>query len=125
MLWIKYVHVACVILSGTGYFVRGLWMMRESPRLQKPWVKVVPHSIDSALLASAILLAMQLRLNPLVHGWLAAKVVALVAYIAVGTIGLKYGKTKNIRVTAWVGALIIFAYIVLVALTRRVLPFAG
>jgi len=125
MLWIKYVHVACVILSGTGYFVRGLWMMRESPRLQKLWIKVVPHLIDSALLASAILLAIQLRLNPLVHGWLAAKVVALVAYIAVGTIGLKYGKTKNIRVTAWVGALIIFAYIVLVALTRRVLLFAG
>jgi uncharacterized membrane protein SirB2 len=125
MLWIKYVHVACAILSGTGYFVRGWWMMRESPLLQKTWVKVAPHIIDTALLASAILLAMQLRLNPLVHGWLTAKVVALVAYIVVGAIGLKYGKTKTIRVTAWVGALAIFAYIILVALTRQVLPLAG
>ncbi|MEX2163479.1 MAG: SirB2 family protein [Sulfuricaulis sp.] len=125
MLWIKYAHVACVILSGTGYFVRGLWMMYDSPLLLKPWVKVSPHIVDTTLLASAVLLVMQLRLNPLAHGWLAAKVVALVAYIVIGAIGLKYGRTKNIRVTAWVGALIIFGYIVLVALTRQVLPFAG
>lgn len=125
MLWIKYVHVACVILSGIGYFVRGLWMMHESPLLQKPWVKVAPHIVDTMLLASAILLSIQLRLYPMVHGWLTAKVVALVAYIVVGAIGLKYGKTKTIRVTTWVGALLIFAYIVLVALTRQVLPYIG
>lgn len=95
MLWIKYVHVACAILSGAGYFVRGLWMMRESPLLQKAWVKVAPHIIDTALLASAILLALQLRLNPLDHGWFTAKLIALVAYIVV------------------------------VALTRQVFPYIG
>lgn len=123
MLWLKYIHVACVILSGTGYFVRGLWMMHDSPLLQKPWVKVSPHIVDTTLLASAILLVMQLQIYPLVHGWLTAKVVALVAYIVVGAVGLKYGKSKNIRVMAWVGALIIFGYIILVALTRQALPF--
>ena len=123
MLWLKYVHIACVILSGSGYFIRGLWMIRESPWLQKKWVRVLPHVIDTTLLGSAILLALQLRQYPLAQGWLTAKVFALIAYIVVGAVGLKYGKTKKIRVVAWLSALAIFLYIVLVALTRQVVPF--
>lgn len=123
MLWLKHVHIACVILSGGGYFIRGLWMIRESPWLQKKWVRVLPHVIDTTLLGSAILLALQLRQYPLAHGWLTAKVFALIAYIVVGAVGLKYGKTKKIRIAAWLSALAIFLYIVLVALTRQVVPF--
>jgi uncharacterized membrane protein SirB2 len=123
MLWLKHVHIACVILSGAGYFIRGLWMIGESPWLRKTWVRVVPHVIDTTLLLSAILLAIEFRQYPLVHGWLTAKVLALIAYIVVGAIGLKYGKTRKIRITAWLGAMAIFLYIVLVALTRQVLPF--
>ena len=122
---LKYVHVTSVVLSISGYLVRGVWMMRASPWLQKTWVKVVPHIIDSTLLISAILLAIQVRQYPLVQAWLTAKVLALIAYIVVGAIGLKYGKTKKIRIAAWLGAIAIFLYIVLVALTRQVLPFVA
>lgn len=121
----KYVHVSSVVLSISGYLVRGVWMMRESSWLQKTWVKVLPHIIDSTLLLSAILLAIQVQQYPLVQGWLTAKVLALIAYIVVGAIGLKYGKTKKIRIAAWLGAIAIFLYIVLVALTRQVLPFVA
>lgn len=122
---LKYVHVTSVVLSISGYLVRGVWMMRESPWLQKTWVKVVPHIIDSTLLISAILLAIQVQQYPFVQGWLTAKVFALIAYIVVGAIGLKYGKTKKIRIAAWLGAIAIFLYIVLVAVTRQVLPFVA
>jgi len=126
MWWfLKYVHLTCVVLSGTGFFIRGIWMIRESPWLHKTWVRVLPHIIDTTLLVSAILLTLQIRQYPFVHGWLTAKVVALVAYIVIGAIGLKYGKTKKIRVTAWLVALAIFLYIVLVAQTRQVLPYIG
>ena len=100
-------------------------MMRESPWLQKKWVRVAPHIIDTILLGSAILLTLQIRQYPFVHGWLTAKVLALLAYIVIGAIGLKYGRTKKIRVTAWLVAIAIFLYIVLVALTRQVLPFVA
>lgn len=125
MMWwlLKHVHVACVILSGTGFFIRGVWMVRESPRLHEKWVRVLPHIIDTTLLVSAILLAWQIRQYPFVQGWLTAKVLALIAYIVVGAVGLKYGKTRKVRIAAWLGAIVIFAYIVLVALTRQVLPF--
>ena len=125
MLWLKYLHVTCVILSGTGFFIRGVWMIRESSWLRKKWVRVLPHIIDTTLLVSAILLALQIRQYPFVHGWLTAKVLALVAYIAIGAVGLKYGKTKKIRIGAWLVAMAIFGYIVLVALTRQVLPYTG
>ena len=120
---LKHVHVTCVVLSISGYLVRGVWMLRESPWLQKKWVRVAPHVIDTILLGSAILLAMQIQQYPFVQAWLTAKVLALIAYIVVGVIGLKYGGTKKIRVGAWLGAIAIFLYIVLVAFTRQVLPF--
>lgn len=123
MLLLKYVHITCVVLSISGYLVRGVWMIRESSRLQQKWVRIVPHIIDTTLLVSAILLTLQIRQYPFVQGWLTAKVLGLIAYIVVGAIGLKYGRTKKIRVAAWLGAIAIFLYIVLVALTRQVLPF--
>ncbi len=125
LMWLKYVHVICAILSGSGFLVRGVWMMRESPWLQKKWVRVTPHIIDTILLGSAILLTLQIRQYPFVQNWLTAKVLALLAYIVIGAIGLKYGSTKKIRVSAWLVAVAIFLYIVLIALTRQVLPFVA
>jgi uncharacterized membrane protein SirB2 len=115
---LKSVHVICAGLSVSGYIVRGIWMLRESPRLQAGWVKVAPHVIDTILLASAIALTFRIEQYPFVHGWLTAKVVALVAYIGLGTIGLKRGRTRTVRLTAWIAALATFGYIVAVALTR-------
>jgi len=121
-MWLKTLHVACAILSVSGYFLRGLLMLRDSALLNNRWVKVTPHVIDTLLLASAIVLAVRLQQYPFVHGWLTAKVLALVAYIVLGAIGLRYGRTRRIRVVAWLAALLTFGYIVAVALTRQALP---
>ena len=58
---LKVVHVTCAVLSISGYLLRGVWMIRASPWLQKKWVRIVPHIIDTALLGSAILLAIEMR----------------------------------------------------------------
>ncbi len=122
---IKVIHVTCVLLSITGFTVRGIWMMRESPWLRKKWVRIAPHIIDTLLLVAGILLALRIQQYPFVQGWLTAKVLALIAYIVVGAVGLKYGRTRKIRMTAWLAAIVIFGYIVLVAFTRQVLPFVA
>ncbi len=124
-LLLKHLHVTCVVLSISGFVARGVWMMQESPWLQKKWVRVAPHVIDTILLVSAILLTMQIQQYPFVQNWLTAKVLALIAYIVVGAVGLKYGRTKKIRIAAWLMAIAIFVYIVLVALTHQVLPFVA
>ncbi len=117
-LFLKYVHVSCVILSGCGFVLRGVWMLADSPLLRQRWVKVFPHVVDTALLASAIALAIISSQYPLAQSWLTAKVIGLIAYIVCGAIALKRGKTKTVRAVFFVVALLIFAYIVLVALNR-------
>ncbi|MBP7524888.1 MAG: SirB2 family protein [Propionivibrio sp.] len=117
-LFLKYVHVSCVILSGCGFVLRGVWMLADSPLLRQRWVRVFPHVVDTALLASAIALAIISSQYPLAQSWLTAKVIGLIAYIVCGAIALKRGKTKKVRAVFFVVALLIFAYIVLVALNR-------
>ena len=118
-LALKHIHLTCVLLSGLGFVLRGFWMLRRSARLQQKWVRWVPHVVDTGLLASAIALAVLGRHYPLVEPWLTAKVAALLLYIILGTVALKRGKTYSVRVVAFFAALLVFAYIVSVALTRN------
>lgn len=102
--------------------LRGLWMLTDSPLLQRRWVKVVPHVVDTLLLTTALVLVFWSGQYPFVQPWLTAKVLALVAYIVLGTVALKRGRTKGVRTFALVAALATFSYIVAVALTRQALP---
>jgi uncharacterized membrane protein SirB2 len=120
---VKTIHVTCALLTISGFTLRGYWMLRASPLLHNTWVKVLPHIIDTALLVAGILLAVNIQQYPGTHAWLTAKVLGLLAYIVLGTLALKRGKTKAIRVTAWIAATLVFLYIVMVAMTRSALPF--
>jgi uncharacterized membrane protein SirB2 len=118
-LLLKHFHMSCAALSGSFFFLRGLWMLGDSPLLQRRWVKTVPHLVDSLLLASAIALAAWSHQYPGPMPWLTAKLVALIAYIVLGAVALKYGRTKPIRAVAYVAALATFGYIVTVAVTKN------
>jgi uncharacterized membrane protein SirB2 len=120
---IKSIHVTSVALSYSLFFLRGVWMLRNSPSLQQRWVKFAPHTVDSVLLASAIALAWQLGISPLEAPWLAAKIVALLLYIVIGSVALKRGKTRRIRIIAWLTAQAVFIYIVSVAVTHNPAPW--
>ncbi|MBI3918780.1 MAG: SirB2 family protein [Betaproteobacteria bacterium] len=122
---LKLAHVACVIGSYALFLTRGIWMLQESPRLQQRWVRVVPHVVDTFLLASAIAMVVMSGQYPFVAGWLTAKVVALIAYIGLGMLALRRARTRGSRLAAWVGAQAVFIYIVAVALTRQALPFVA
>lgn len=117
-LALKHLHVTFVVLSVTGFFLRGLLMLRGSPFLQRRWIKIVPHLNDTGLLAAAIGLSAVTEQYPFVHGWVTAKVFGLIAYIILGSVALKAGKTQGVRVAAWVAALVVFGYVVSVALTK-------
>ena len=123
-LAIKTVHVTCAVLSIGFFMVRGVWMLFDSARLQQRWVRTAPHVIDTVLLASALIMVFWSGQYPFVQPWLTAKVIALIAYIVLGSIALKRGKTETARITAFIGAILVFAYIVMVALTRQPLLVA-
>ncbi len=120
---LKFIHITCVALSFTGFFVRGIWMLTDSVLMQKKWVKIFPHIIDTVLLVSALLLLYTEHLNILENNWLMAKIIALLIYIGLGTFALKRGKTKRSRFIFWLTGLSVFAYIVSVALTKSASGF--
>lgn len=119
---IKIIHLTAIGLSIFGFVLRGYWMMVESSLLKQRWVRIVPHTVDTVLLVSAITMAVKIQQYPFVHSWLTAKVVGLLVYILAGMVALSYGKTKSQRIAAFLLALGAFAYIVMVALTKTPMP---
>ena len=117
-----FIHVGTVIISITGFVVRGVWMMQSSALLQQRWVRTAPHINDMLLLASAIALVVITSEYPGPSSWINAKIVALVAYIMLGIIALNRGKTMQVRVTAWVLAVAVYTYMVLVAFSKSAFP---
>jgi len=122
-LALKTVHVACAILSISGFALRGILMLADSRLLAARFARVAPHVVDTVLLASALWLSALIGQYPFVQGWLTAKVLALIAYIVLGTVALKRARGKAARAIAFALALGAAAYIVSVALTRDPLGF--
>lgn len=116
---LKSLHVGSVILSFSLFFLRGIWLIQNnSANLRQLWVKILPHLIDTVLLVSAIALAITIQQNPAEHAWLTAKVSGLLIYIGLGMVAMRFGKTRKIKIAAWIAALCVFVYIVGVALTK-------
>ncbi|WP_455199118.1 SirB2 family protein [Kaarinaea lacus] len=119
MSTIKLIHVVCALLSISGFIARGILMIRGSSLLSARTVKVLPHVNDTVLLVTAIVLASQWGWSALQMPWLLAKIIALLAYIALGMLALKPGRSQSVRISAWLAAIITFAFIVSVAVTRN------
>lgn len=116
---LKWVHIACALLSFGGFFARGVLMIKSSLLLQARAVKVVPHVVDTVLLLSALILASQWGWAALTLPWILVKLAALLIYIGLGVLALHAGRTKTLRVSAWVAAMMVFGYIVAVAITKN------
>jgi uncharacterized membrane protein SirB2 len=116
-LILKHLHMTFALLTFLSFFIRGIWMWRSSPLLQKRLVKILPHIIDTLLLVTALLLAFHLRLTPGDNPWLLTKIIALFVFIGVGTFAFKHPRS-SVRKAAWLAALAILIYIVAVAVTK-------
>jgi uncharacterized membrane protein SirB2 len=122
-LTLKMLHVSFALISIIGFIARGLLKFQGSALLQKKFVKIAPHIVDTVLLLSAIGLAVSIGQYPFVESWLTAKVLGLVVYIFLGLVTLKLAKTTPVRLLAFVFAIAVFAYIATVARTHNPLPF--
>jgi uncharacterized membrane protein SirB2 len=114
-LQLRQVHIGCAVLSIALFVLRGGLMLADSPRLRSLPLRILPHVVDTALLTTALMLATVVRQYPFVHGWLTAKVVLLVAYVVLGSIALRRGRTKQVRGAAFVAALATVLFLVSVA----------
>ena len=120
---VKFVHVASVALSLTGFVLRGLLMMRDSSLLKARWIRVLPHINDTVLLIAALSLAAMSGQYPFVVDWVTAKVLGVIAYIILGALALRDASTRRLRIICWYASIAVFGWIVSVALTRQPMGF--
>ena len=114
-LVLRNVHIACAILTITLFVLRGGLMLANSSWQQNVVLRYLPHAVDTVLLTTALMLTTVIHQFPFAVDWLTAKVVLLVVYIVLGSIALKRGRTKSIRVAAFILALATIGYLVTVA----------
>jgi len=115
---IKLIHMSTAFISISFFIVRFFWVVKHSAMMNKKWVKIVPHVNDTVLLITAGILAYSLQQYPFVDSWLTAKFIALLIYIVLGTFALKRAKEMKNKILFFILALLIFGYIVGVALNR-------
>lgn len=118
-LAIKHLHITCVVLSISGFCLRGLLHLRKSALVERRWLRTLPHINDSLLLAAALTLTVLVGQYPFVDAWLTAKVFGLIAYIILGALALQAGRPVWLRIGAGLAAIIVFGWIVSVALTKN------
>jgi len=116
---IKFVHVLCVILSGSLFALRGMMMLAGSRLANHAALRYLSYAIDSALLTAALMLITILHQYPFVQAWLTVKVLLLVVYIVLGVFALRRGRTWRIRAICYLAALVVFASIIGVALAHN------
>ncbi|RUO65626.1 Uncharacterized membrane protein SirB2 [Pseudidiomarina planktonica] len=118
----KHLHLTFIAISVILFVVRFIWRLRNSPKLQQKWVKVVPHVNDTLLLISAIMLMMQINQYPFQTPWVTDKLIGLIGYILAGLVALK-ATTKVWQIAGFVVAIGWLGFLFHVALSKQSLIF--
>jgi uncharacterized membrane protein SirB2 len=116
---IKFVHILCVILSGSLFALRGGLMLAHSRFTNHVALRMLSYTIDTTLLTAALMLITLLHQYPFVQAWLTIKVLLLVVYIILGVFALRRARTRSGQMTCFLGALAVYAYIISVAIAHN------
>lgn len=112
---IRWTHIGLVLTSGSLFAARGLGVLRGALWAMTPVVRRLSYSLDTALLAAALLLLYILDLNPFAVAWLSTKIALLLLYIVLGTFALKRARTPRMRLVFYIASLLCFAFMLTVA----------
>lgn len=126
--YLKAVHVGCALLSVSGFALRGYWRLSDSPCVRHRLTKVLPHLLDTLLLGSAVGMLSVWGVSPFAFPWLTAKLTALLIYIGLGMVVMRFASTWAVQCLAYIAALAVAAYMISVAYTKSalgVLVFLG
>ncbi len=115
---VRAIHVVCAGISIALFIARGSMQLAGVDWRRWRWLRLAPHLNDTLLLGAAVALALASHQYPLAQPWLTAKLVALLAYIALGMVALRARTAAVPRLLAFCLALATVAYIVAVAVTR-------
>lgn len=108
---VKWTHVHAVMCSGALFSLRGGASLLGA-RWPRHWLpKYASYAIDTILLTSATMLFSMLPGALFANGWLAVKLVLVVAYIALGMLAMRERLGRGRRIAFYLAALATFASI--------------
>ena len=122
---LKVLHTIFATLTICGFLLRGYWLITGSVLFRNRVTRVAPHIVDTLFLATAIWMVAELRFTPLQQPWLQAKLVGLLAYILLGMTAFRFSRTVEIRLAAFIGAIVSFVYVVGAALSKSPASWAA
>jgi uncharacterized membrane protein SirB2 len=121
---LKVLHISAVTVSFCGFVTRGVGVLQGAPWVKHRATRRVADLVDTVLLLSGVGMLVVMHAWPWEPPWLRAKIVGLVVYVALGIVALRATRPGSrprpmrIRLVCWVGALLVFGYIVSVALVK-------
>lgn len=118
---IKMFHLTFVLLSLFSFVGRIMLAQMHSELLQKKWIKIGPHIVNTLLLITGFMLVFQGEWLSGEYSWIVAKIIALLGYVGLGTVAIKSQGT--LRWQAFAGAVACFIYIAIVAVSKHALFF--
>jgi uncharacterized membrane protein SirB2 len=118
--FLKSAHMALACVSVCGFVLRWWWKIKGSALSHHVLTRSLPHLVDTLLLGAGVALTVSISQYPLTHGWLSAKLLGLVLYIALGMMAMSGNRSQPSRTLAFCGALLVFGWIVSVARTKSV-----
>ena len=124
-LLVKLIHQSTVALSISLFSVRAIGVLSEARWAGWAGLRIAQHVNDTSLLLSAVTLATLSGMAPWNTSWLAVKIGGLLIYIALGTQVMRGKYSLAVRCLLLGCALLVFAFIVSVALSRSVTGFFG
>lgn len=120
---VKHIHLTAIGLSVLLFLLRFVLTLTASPMLEKKWLKIVPHIVDTLLLLSAATLCVLIQQYPLVDAWVTEKLLGLLMYVFMVVLALKLARNGFMRVIGLVGAISWIAYAGVVAVSKQPLLF--
>lgn len=120
---IKTTHQLLAIISISGFILRFIWKQWWPRLLEKKPVRILPHINDTLLLALGIWLTLMIGQLPNTHAWLAAKIGGLLVYILLGMLALKRCSSLTGQWSAFIAAIVVYAWIVSVAISHQTMGF--
>lgn len=121
-LLVKHLHLSFVAISVLFLVVRYFWLWSDSPQLQKKWVKVIPHIVDTGLLVSALVLCVVVGQYPLIDLWITEKLFAVVLYILCAAAAFRI-RVKAIQLVAMGTSLLWLLIIAKLAVLKQPMLF--
>ena len=116
---VRAVHIGAVLASGGLFVLRGAGVLSGMHWPLAAPLRYLSYTIDTVLLTVALMLVAMLPSTVFANHWLTVKLVLLLAYVVLGSVALKRGRSPRVRAIAFGSAIATYAFMFGIARTHQ------